>query len=122
MVDAEDYHSGRLSSQPESADYADWIGRLDTPSSVPFKDYVPRIQPMPFRKLTLLLFAFLALSATGRAEEHGGPPSLKIGAVAPDFCLPGIDGQTHCLKDYASSRILVLIFTCDHCPMAQLYE
>lgn len=74
------------------------------------------------RNLCLLLFALLVWTALGRSEEHGGPPSLTIGAAAPDFCLPGIDGQSHCLKDYASSRILVVIFTCDHCPMAQLYE
>jgi thiol-disulfide isomerase/thioredoxin len=45
-----------------------------------------------------------------------------IGSPAPDFCLPGIDDQKHCLKDYASSKILVLVFTCNHCPTAQLYE
>jgi peroxiredoxin len=48
--------------------------------------------------------------------------SLPIGASAPDFCLPGIDGQTHCLKEYAASRVLVIAFTCNHCPTAQLYE
>jgi peroxiredoxin len=54
--------------------------------------------------------------------DEGGPPTLAIGASAPDFCLPGIDGQTHCLKEYAASKILVLAFTCNHCPTAQLYE
>jgi peroxiredoxin len=58
---------------------------------------------------------------TARAD---GPavPILAIAASAPDFCLPGIDGQTHCLKEYAESKILVLAFTCNHCPTAQLYE
>jgi peroxiredoxin len=55
-------------------------------------------------------------------EEGGGPPTLAIGVKAPDFCLPGIDDQTHCLKDYAQSKVLVLVFTCNHCPTAQLYE
>jgi peroxiredoxin len=50
------------------------------------------------------------------------PSVLAIGASAPDFCLPGTDGKVHCLKDYASARILVVIFTCNHCPTAQLYE
>ena len=50
------------------------------------------------------------------------PPTLAIGSAAPDFCLPGIDGQTHCLKEYASSKVLVIAFTCNHCPTAQLYE
>jgi peroxiredoxin len=50
------------------------------------------------------------------------PPVLKIGSPAPDFSLPGIDGQTHSLKDYAAGKVLVVVFTCDHCPVAQMYE
>jgi hypothetical protein len=50
------------------------------------------------------------------------PPILKIGAQAPDFNLPGIDGKTHSLKEYASAKILAIVFTCDHCPVAQMYE
>jgi peroxiredoxin len=78
----------------------------------------------PRRHFSLALFSLLALatlSAPARAEEHG-PPPLAIGAPAPDFCLPGIDGKTHCLPDYASSKVLVIAFTCNHCPTAQLYE
>lgn len=63
-----------------------------------------------------LLFAPFAVC------DEGGPPTLAIGSSAPDFCLPGIDGHTHCLKDYASSKVLVIAFTCNHCPTAQLYE
>lgn len=63
----------------------------------------------------------IALSGPAFAEE-GGPPTLSIGSAAPDFCLPGIDGSIHCLKDYASSKVLVVAFTCNHCPTAQLYE
>jgi peroxiredoxin len=54
--------------------------------------------------------------------ESDVPPILKIGQPAPDFNLPGIDGKTHSLNEYASSRILAIIFTCDHCPVAQMYE
>lgn len=50
------------------------------------------------------------------------PPTLALGSAAPDFSLPGIDGKTHRLADYSSSKVLVLIFTCNHCPTAQLYE
>jgi thiol-disulfide isomerase/thioredoxin len=56
------------------------------------------------------------------ASDGPMPPTLAIGAAAPDFCLQGIDDQKHCLKDYAASKILVLVFTCNHCPTAQLYE
>ena len=72
------------------------------------------------------LCAWLPLTAAGPTTaapaDEGGPPPLQIDAPAPDFCLPGIDGQTHCLKDYAASKVLVIVFTCNHCPTAQLYE
>jgi peroxiredoxin len=50
------------------------------------------------------------------------PPILKIGSPAPDFNLPGIDGKNHSLQEYAGSKILVIVFTCDHCPVAGMYE
>jgi len=70
----------------------------------------------------LLFLVLLVIPAFGADEEHSTYPPLAIGAAAPDFCLPGIDDQTHCLKDYAASQVLVLVFTCNHCPTAQLYE
>jgi len=48
--------------------------------------------------------------------------SLPIGSAAPDFSLPGIDGKVHSLAEYASSRLLAVVFTCNHCPAAQRYE
>jgi peroxiredoxin len=50
------------------------------------------------------------------------PKTLDLGSPAPDFSLIGIDGQTHSLKDFARERLLVVIFTCNHCPTAQYYE
>lgn len=50
------------------------------------------------------------------------PPTFALGSPAPGFSLPGIDGRTHTLGEYASSKVLVVIFTCSHCPAAQLYE
>ncbi len=51
--------------------------------------------------------------------EH---PTLPIGAAAPDFSLPGVDGKTYSLKSFTKSKFLVVIFTCNHCPTAQAYE
>jgi thiol-disulfide isomerase/thioredoxin len=48
--------------------------------------------------------------------------SLPIGASAPDFSLPGVDGKNHSLSEYAASRVLAVVFTCNHCPTAQRYE
>jgi thiol-disulfide isomerase/thioredoxin len=51
-------------------------------------------------------------------NEH---PILAIGARAPDFSLPGIDGKVHTLGEY-KDPILVVMFICNHCPTSQLYE
>ncbi len=42
--------------------------------------------------------------------------TLQTGAQAPDFSLPATDGKIYSLKDFASSRFLVIFFTCNHCP------
>jgi len=65
------------------------------------------------------LLALLVVPLTVRAAEH---PILPLGSAAPDFSLPGVDGKIHKLNDYASSKVLVVVFTCDHCPNAQMYE
>jgi peroxiredoxin len=71
----------------------------------------------------LALLASVALSGQDAPVAASDvPPILKIGAHAPDFDLQGIDGKMHSLKDYASSKVLVIIFNCDHCPIASMYE
>ena len=62
----------------------------------------------------------LALALVGcRGAE---PPHLAIGAAAPEFSLPGIDGKRHSLADYAGSRVLAVVFTGNSCPVSQQYE
>lgn len=68
-----------------------------------------------WRLLALLLISFTALAD----DVH---PILALGSSAPDFSLPGVDGKTHKLSDYSSSNVLMIVFTCSHCPTAQLYE
>jgi peroxiredoxin len=48
--------------------------------------------------------------------------TLAIGDKAPDFKLPGVDGKDHSLADFGKSKLLCVIFTCNHCPTAQAYE
>ena len=48
--------------------------------------------------------------------------TLEIGSTAPDFRLPGVDGKYHTLDDYKEADVLVILFTCNHCPTAQAYE
>ena len=42
--------------------------------------------------------------------------TLPIGSTAPDFSLKATDGKTYSLKNFADAKILVVFFTCNHCP------
>jgi peroxiredoxin len=42
--------------------------------------------------------------------------TLKIGETAPDFTLPATDGKTYSLHDFDKDPVLVVFFTCNHCP------
>jgi peroxiredoxin len=68
-----------------------------------------------FSIVFLLLNHLIAIGATD-------PTPLPIGSKAIDFSLPATDGKTYSLKDFDSQDILVIVFTCNHCPTAQAYE
>ena len=48
--------------------------------------------------------------------------SIAISETAPSFDLPGVDGRSHALDDYADARALVLVQSCNHCPYVQGWE
>ncbi len=73
------------------------------------------------RSSVLASIAVLASSLSAMADPPGLKP-LDINAPAPDFRLPGVDGKTYGLKDFADSKVLVFVFTCNHCPTANAYE
>src|SRR6185503_16609321 len=64
----------------------------------------------------------LVLSFAGAAVASEQPPTLTIGAALPAFSLPGIDGKTYTDQSFNDAKILVIIFTCAHCPTAQAYQ
>jgi thiol-disulfide isomerase/thioredoxin len=66
----------------------------------------------------LVPFLVIALAACGSRSAS----TLAIGAPAPDFALPGVDGKTHTLAEFSTSQVLAVVFTCNHCPTSQLYE
>ena len=69
------------------------------------------------------LAAAVLLSPAGSAwADPAGLKTLAIGSSAPDFHLPGVDGKTYSLADFAQSKVLFVVFTCNHCPTAQAYE
>jgi len=42
--------------------------------------------------------------------------TLGIGQKAPDFQLPATDGKNYSLGDFSDADVLVVFFTCNHCP------
>lgn len=49
--------------------------------------------------------------------------SLAIGSAAPSFeNLPGVDGKSYSLTDFNGAKVLVVVFSCNHCPYVQAYE
>jgi cytochrome oxidase Cu insertion factor (SCO1/SenC/PrrC family) len=68
--------------------------------------------------LLIVIYCCTALSQT----THPEPKTLEPGARAPDFNLPGVDGKMYSLKSFEKAQVVVIIFSCNHCPTAQAYE
>ena len=73
-----------------------------------------------FSSRSVLLSALILFSTASLASEQ--PPTLTIGAAMPAFSLPGVDGKTYTDQSFKDAKILVLVFTCAHCPTAQAYQ
>jgi len=47
---------------------------------------------------------------------------LKIDSAIPDFSLTGVDDKTYDLNSFSDKKILIVVFSCNHCPYVQAYE
>jgi peroxiredoxin len=56
------------------------------------------------------------------AWANGGPSGYEVGDKAADFKLKNIDGKMVSLADYKDAKGFIIIFTCNHCPYAKMYE
>ncbi|HYH56197.1 MAG TPA: redoxin domain-containing protein, partial [Anseongella sp.] len=94
------------------------------------------------RLLLLLALLYCSCSSPGSRQQEDTPETstgngftanpqevpeqevrtLRTGEQAPDFNLPGVDGKFYRLADFKDSDLLVIVFTCNHCPTAQAYE
>ena len=72
--------------------------------------------------LTVFLWMAAGWAAVASAAAPQPVKPLELGAPAPDFALPGVDGKTYRLADFDGAKVLVFVFTCNHCPTAQAYE
>jgi thiol-disulfide isomerase/thioredoxin len=68
---------------------------------------------------SLFLGVFCIVISARSQSDH---KTLLIGSKAPNFSLPAVDGKTYTLESFKDARVLVIIFTCNHCPTAQGYE
>ncbi|HVX59625.1 MAG TPA: thioredoxin family protein [Pirellulales bacterium] len=61
-----------------------------------------------------ILYALPAVGIAGKFNRE-----LSIGDPAPEWKgLVGTDDRQHALADYANAKLIVLVFTCNHCPVA----
>jgi len=74
------------------------------------------------RLLQLVIIGCSFLPFASFAQLHIEHPTLPLGSSAPDFNLKGVDGKTYSLASFKTSPLLVIVFTCNHCPTAQAYE
>ena len=67
----------------------------------------------------------LIILTCANSSDAGGKfnKKIKIGDPVPIFAnLPGVDGKTHSLIDLKGKEVVVLVVTCNHCPIATAYE
>ncbi|MFO0805431.1 MAG: thioredoxin family protein [Gemmataceae bacterium] len=71
-----------------------------------------------------MLFAFAVLGFASSVALAGKfNKVLSIGDVAPSWeGLPGTDGKEHALADFKDKDVIVVVFTCNTCPVAEAYE
>ena len=70
--------------------------------------------------VTMAAAAMFLTACGSRAAE---PTKLNIGDPAPDWSkIIGVDDKEHGLSEYAKAKLVVLVFTCNHCPVAVAYE
>lgn len=74
------------------------------------------------KKFLIIIILAQAIGFYSPSYGLDGPKTLAIGADAPDFSLPGVDGKTYSLASFKNAKILVVVFMCNHCPTSQAYE
>lgn len=71
--------------------------------------------------IVALVVAGLALTGPAHAGKYNR--KLKIGDAAPAFKeLDGVDGKKHSFDEFKNKDVVVLVITCNHCPVARAYE
>ena len=78
---------------------------------------------MKSRSVSRLAVAAILAIVAGPVMAGQYNKKLDIGDKAPKFSeLPGVDGKKHSLDDFKKKDVLVLLVTCNDCPVARAYE
>lgn len=73
--------------------------------------------------LWVAVLAVASLPAVVRGEPGKFNKVISVGEKAPVFAdIPGVDGKKHGLGEYKDAKAVVVVFTCNHCPVAKAYE
>lgn len=79
---------------------------------------------MPARHRWLLSLLLLVVTLPALSVSAGKfNKVLSVGDPAPEWKdLIGVDGRRHSLSDLKEAKVVVIVFTCNHCPVAKAYE
>lgn len=72
--------------------------------------------------MMIMLVGALAYGTSMVLKEKEEVKGYQIGDTAADFNLMGVDGQLHSLAGQEEAKGYIVIFTCNHCPFAKMYE
>jgi peroxiredoxin len=109
-----------MNSEDEPSETAEMADKHPLPSR-----FSPETALMRHATLVLMIVTVLcgaALPASAAPLNPAGFKPLAIGDAAPDFELPGVDDKQYSLQSFASAKLLLVVFNCNHCPTAQAYE
>ncbi|QGJ68910.1 Thiol-disulfide oxidoreductase ResA [Planctomycetales bacterium 10988] len=74
-----------------------------------------------FKAICFMTIFFTLLTGHSFAGKYN--PDTDIGDPAPQWeNLPGVDGKLHSLSDLKEKDFVVVVFTCNSCPVAEAYE
>jgi len=74
-------------------------------------------------RLSTALLAVVGLLLANPVQAGEFNKKLKIGDQAPEWTsLPGVDGKSHSLSELKDKDVVVMVITCNHCPVAVAYE
>ena len=70
----------------------------------------------------MTLFSLILSVLVTVTNVQNSPNGYGIGDVATDFSLKGVDGKIYSLSNYPNAKGFIIVFTCNHCPYAVMYE